>query len=122
MRIGYNFIGKLPLIWGIFLALIGKKRYFLALGTIPVNGVGFIGRKITVSVQFTAKFKDKYLFLFPEMLKKQTIMNALVKAIPLTSRGFLKCEGTYFFTPLAYVNIVTFGSKFLAIVTRFRDF
>ena len=50
MRIGYNFIGKLPLILGIFLALIGKKRYFLALGTIPVNGVGFIGRKITVKV------------------------------------------------------------------------
>ena len=47
MRIGYNFIGKLPFILGIFLALIGKKRYFLALGTIPVNGVGFIGRKIT---------------------------------------------------------------------------
>ena len=47
MRIGYNFIGKFPLILGIFLALIGKKRYFLALGTIPVNGVGFIGRKIT---------------------------------------------------------------------------
>ena len=26
------------------------KRYFLALGTIPVNGVGFIGRKITVTL------------------------------------------------------------------------
>ena len=47
VRIGYNFIGKLPLKLGIFLALIGKKRYFLALGMIPVNGVGFIGRKIT---------------------------------------------------------------------------
>ena len=50
MRIGYNFIGKFPLILGIFLALIGKKRYFLALGTIPVNGVGFMGRKITDKV------------------------------------------------------------------------
>ena len=28
-------------------ASIGKKTYFLALGMIPVTGVGFIGRKIT---------------------------------------------------------------------------
>ena len=51
-----------------------------------------------VSVRFTAKFKDKYYFLFPEKLTKQTIMNALVKTIPVTSRGFLKCKGTYSLT------------------------
>ena len=27
-----------------------------------------------------------------------TIMNALVKTIPVTRRGFLKCKGTYFLT------------------------
>ena len=33
---------------GIFFASFGgKKTYFLALGTIPVTGVGFIARKIT---------------------------------------------------------------------------
>ena len=32
--------------WNLF-ASIGKNTYFLALGTIPVTGVGFIGRKIT---------------------------------------------------------------------------
>ena len=50
-------------------------------------------------------------------------MNALVKTIPVISRGFLKYKGTYFLTSVGiYVNIVTFGSKFLAIETRFRDF
>ena len=51
-------------------------------------------------------------------------MNALVKTIPVTSRCFLKCKGTYFLTLVGInnVNIVMFGSKFLAIVTRFRDF
>ena len=33
--------------FGNFFASIGKKTYFLALGTIPVTGVGFIARKIT---------------------------------------------------------------------------
>ena len=33
--------------FGNLFASIGKKTYFLALGTIPVTGVGFIGRKIT---------------------------------------------------------------------------
>ena len=32
---------------GNFFASIGKKTYFLALGTIPVTGVGFIARKNT---------------------------------------------------------------------------
>ena len=35
--------------FGNFFASIGKKAYFLALGTIPVTGVGFIARKITAS-------------------------------------------------------------------------
>ena len=55
---------------------------------------------------FTAKFKDKYFTMIsgseyrkiPEKLTKQTIMNALVKTKPVTSRGFLKCKGTYFLT------------------------
>ena len=34
--------------FGNLIASIGKKTYFLALGTIPVTGVGFIARKITV--------------------------------------------------------------------------
>ena len=33
--------------FGNFFASVGKKTYFLALGTIPVTGVGFIARKIT---------------------------------------------------------------------------
>ena len=33
--------------YGNLFASIGKKTYFLALGTIPVTGVGFIGRKNT---------------------------------------------------------------------------
>ena len=33
--------------FGNFFASIGKKTYLLALGTIPVTGVGFIARKIT---------------------------------------------------------------------------
>ena len=33
--------------FGIFFASVGKKPYFLALGTIPVTGVGFIARQIT---------------------------------------------------------------------------
>ena len=33
--------------FGNFIASIGKKTYFLALGTIPVTGVCFIARKIT---------------------------------------------------------------------------
>ena len=36
--------------FGNLLALIGKKTYFLALGTIPVTGVGFIARKTTENV------------------------------------------------------------------------
>ena len=48
-------------------------------------------------------------------------MNALVKTIPVTSRGALKCKGMYFLTGWHYDNVM-FGSKFLAIVTRFRDF
>ena len=47
---------------------------------------------------------------------KQTIMNALVKTIPVTSRDVFSHFGWH------YDNIVMFGSKFLAIVTRFRDF
>ena len=34
--------------FGNFFASIGKNTYFLALETIPVTGVGFIARKITV--------------------------------------------------------------------------
>ena len=37
--------------FGNLFASIGKKTYFLALGTIPVTGVGFVGRKITGSNQ-----------------------------------------------------------------------
>ena len=33
--------------FGIFFGSIGKKTYFLALGTTPVKGVGFIAGKIT---------------------------------------------------------------------------
>ena len=33
--------------FGNLFASIGKKTYLLALGTIPVTGVGFIARKIT---------------------------------------------------------------------------
>ena len=43
-------IGKILFILGIYLHQLGKKTYFLALGTIPVIGVGFIGRKITEMV------------------------------------------------------------------------
>ena len=42
----------MSLILGIFSASVGKKRYFLALGTIPKTGVGFIGRKITELLTF----------------------------------------------------------------------
>ena len=38
--------------FGIFFASIGGKTYFLALGTIPITGVCFIGRKITALTQF----------------------------------------------------------------------
>ena len=34
--------------FGNFFGSIGKKTYFLALGTTPVKGVGFIAGKITV--------------------------------------------------------------------------
>ena len=34
--------------FGNFFGSIGKKNYFLALGTTPVKGVGFIAGKITV--------------------------------------------------------------------------
>ena len=33
--------------FGNLFASVGKKTYFLALGTIPVTGVCFIARKIT---------------------------------------------------------------------------
>ena len=33
--------------FGIFFGSIGEKTYFLALGTTPVKGVGFIAGKIT---------------------------------------------------------------------------
>ena len=36
--------------FGNLFASIGKKTYFLALGTTPVTGVGFIARKITVNM------------------------------------------------------------------------
>ena len=62
-----------------------------------------------------------FRFRIPEKLTKQTIMNALVKTIPVTRRGFLKCNIFSHFG-WHYVNILMFGSKFLAIVTRFRDF
>ena len=34
--------------FGNLFASIGEKTYFLALGMIPVTGVGFVWRKITV--------------------------------------------------------------------------
>ena len=34
--------------FGNFFCSIGKKTYFLALGTTPLKGVGFIAEKITV--------------------------------------------------------------------------
>ena len=37
-------IGKILFILGIYLLQLGKKTYFLALGTTPVTGVGFIVR------------------------------------------------------------------------------
>ena len=52
-----NFIGKLSLILGIFLAPIGKKRYFLALGKIQVTEVSFIGRKITLFIDFNSRLR-----------------------------------------------------------------
>ena len=33
--------------FGNLFASIGEKTYFLALGTIPITGVGFIAKKIT---------------------------------------------------------------------------
>ena len=36
--------------FGTLFASIGKKTYFLALGTTPVTGVGFTGRKITAII------------------------------------------------------------------------
>ena len=41
-------IGKILFILGIYLLQLLKKTYFLALGMIPVTGVGYIARKITV--------------------------------------------------------------------------
>ena len=38
--------------FGIFFGSIGKKTYFLALGTTPVKGVGFIAGKISASKLF----------------------------------------------------------------------
>ena len=47
-------IGKILFILGIYLLQLGKKHTFLilALGTIPVTGVGFIARKITEHIRF----------------------------------------------------------------------
>ena len=44
--------------FGNLFASIGKKTYFLALGTTPVTGVGFIARKITVKVYVGRKKRD----------------------------------------------------------------
>ena len=38
--------------FGNLFASIGKKTYFLSLGTIPVTGVGFIARKITAIIVY----------------------------------------------------------------------
>ena len=35
------------ILFGNFFGSIGKKTYFLALGTTPIKGVGFIAGKIT---------------------------------------------------------------------------
>ena len=48
--------------------------------------------------------RTNILFLIPEKLTKQTIMNALVETIPVTSRGFLKCKGTHFRTSVGICN------------------
>ena len=39
--------------FGNFFCSIGKKTYFLALGTTPVKGVGFIAGKITDVISST---------------------------------------------------------------------
>ena len=45
--------------FGNLFASIGKKTYFLALGTTPVTGVGFIARKIT-----DVEYNSCFLFQF----------------------------------------------------------
>ena len=67
------YIGKILFILGIYL-LHRQITYFLALGTIPVTGVGFIARKITLkTVQstnlytvnlFSAALSEKYFLYF----------------------------------------------------------
>ena len=45
--------------FGNLFASIGEKTYVLALGTIPVTGVGFIVRKITENIGFfTTRLKN----------------------------------------------------------------
>ena len=52
-------IGKILFMLGFFLLQLGKKTYFLALGTIPVTGVGFIAIKITDIGQRCTFFKPQ---------------------------------------------------------------
>ena len=55
-------IGKI-FILGIYLLQLGEKTSFLALGTIPVTGVGLIARKITVTQNVKA-FMDIWVPYF----------------------------------------------------------
>ena len=61
-----------------------------------------LGAKRLASKRFTAKFKDKYFILLPVQntgkADKTNNNDALVKTIPVTSGGFLKCKRTYFVT------------------------
>ena len=49
--------------FGNLFASIWKKTYFLALGTIPETGVGFLARKITEGAAGASK-KDLHLMMF----------------------------------------------------------
>ena len=46
--------------FGNYFGSIGKKTYFLALGTTPVKGVGFIAGKITVTCIYYITFLITY--------------------------------------------------------------
>ena len=52
--------------FGNLFASFGKKTYFLALGTIPETGVGFIARKIT-DVYMWFWFSYQLMFFHPTL-------------------------------------------------------
>ena len=67
-----RFIGKYCHSFGNFSCSNWEKRYFLALGMIPVTGVGYIGRKMSDGVVILCVNRSHRSFILYRIVKRHS--------------------------------------------------